>query len=78
MFEPIGGSAPKYTGKNVINPLASIACGAMMLEHLGEEEASVAVEAAIMDVTANRIKDLGAGRMGHSTSEVGDMVVERI
>ncbi len=78
MFEPIGGSAPKYTGKNIINPLASIACGAMMLEHLGEEEASKAVENAIMDVTANKIKDLGAGKMGYSTSEVGDLVAERI
>ena len=35
MFEPIGGSAPKYTGMNVINPLAAIACGGMMLEQLG-------------------------------------------
>ena len=40
MFEPIGGSAPKYTGKNVINPLAAICAGAMMLEHLGEEKAA--------------------------------------
>jgi len=78
MFEPIGGSAPKYTGKNVINPLASISCGAMMLEHLGETEAATAIENAIMDVTANKIKDLGAGKMGYSTSEVGDLVAERI
>jgi 3-isopropylmalate dehydrogenase len=63
MFEPIGGSAPKYTGKNVINPLASISCGAMMLDHLGEEEAALAIEKAIMDVTANKLKDMGAGRM---------------
>jgi 3-isopropylmalate dehydrogenase len=78
MFEPIGGSAPKYTGKNVINPLASIACGAMMLEHLGEVKAAQAVENAIMDVTANKLKDLGAGKMGYSTTEVGDLVAERI
>jgi 3-isopropylmalate dehydrogenase len=78
MFEPIGGSAPKYTGMNVINPLAAIACGAMMLEHLGEAEAAVAVEKAIMDVTANKLKDLGAGRMGYSTTEVGDLVAERV
>jgi len=78
MFEPIGGSAPKYTGKNIINPLASISCGAMMLDHLGEEKAAVAIEQAIMDVTANKIKDLGAGRMGYSTSEVGDIVAERV
>jgi 3-isopropylmalate dehydrogenase len=78
MFEPIGGSAPKYTGKNIINPLASIACGAMMLEHLGEEKAARAVENAIMYITANKLKDLGAGRMGFSTTEVGDLVAERI
>ena len=78
MFEPIGGSAPKYTGKNVINPLAAICAGAMMLDTLGEEKAADAVEAAVMDVTAAKIKDLGAGRMGYSTSEVGDMVAERI
>ena len=78
MFEPIGGSAPKYTGKNVINPLASIACGGMMLEHLGEDKAALAIEEAIMDVTGHKIKDMGAGRMGYSTSEVGDMVTERL
>lgn len=78
MFEPIGGSAPKYTGKNVINPLASIACGAMMLEHLGEGKAASAVENAIMDVTAHKLKDMGAGKMGYSTTEVGDLVAERI
>ena len=78
MFEPIGGSAPKYTGKNVINPLAAIACGAMMLEHLGEEQAARAIEKAIMDVTANKLNDLGAGKMGFSTTEVGDLVAERV
>ncbi len=78
MFEPIGGSAPKYTGKNVINPLAAIASGAMMLDHLGETDAALKIEEAIMDVTANKLKDMGAGRMGYSTSEVGDLVAERI
>jgi 3-isopropylmalate dehydrogenase len=78
MFEPIGGSAPKYTGKNVINPLASIAAGAMMLDHLGETKAALAIESAIMDVTANKLKDMGAGRMGYSTTEVGDLVAERV
>jgi 3-isopropylmalate dehydrogenase len=78
MFEPIGGSAPKYTGKNVINPLAAICCGQMMLDYLGEEKAAVAIENAVIDVTANKIKDLGAGKMGYSTTEVGDMVAERV
>ena len=78
MFEPIGGSAPKYTGQNIINPLAAISCGSMMLDHLGETEAALAIEKSIMNVTANKIKSLGAGKMGYSTSEVGDMVAKGI
>ena len=78
MFEPIGGSAPKYTGMNVINPLAAIACGGMMLEQLGEAKAAQAIENAIMGVTASKLKDLGAGKMGFSTTEVGDLVAERV
>lgn len=75
MFEPIGGSAPKYTGKNVINPLAAIGALAMLLEHIGETEAASAVENAIRQVCAHNLKSLAAGRMGYSTSEVGDLVV---
>jgi len=75
MFEPIGGSAPKYTGKGVINPLAAISALQMLLEHLGEEKASRLVEKGII-YTAQRLKSLSAGRMGYSTEEVGDMVVE--
>jgi 3-isopropylmalate dehydrogenase len=78
MFEPIGGSAPKYTGKNVINPLAAIGASAMMLQTLGEEKAASAMEAAIMDVTANKMKSMAAGKMGYSTTEVGDLVAERV
>jgi len=78
MFEPIGGSAPKYTGKNIINPLASIAAGGMMLEHLGEAKAAAAIEAAIIEVTSKKLKDMGAGKMGYSTTEVGDLVAERV
>ncbi len=74
MFEPIGGSAPKYTGKNVINPLAAICAGAMMLEHLGETETATSIERAVMEVTGKRLKSLAAGQMGYSTTEVGDMV----
>jgi 3-isopropylmalate dehydrogenase len=78
MFEPIGGSAPKYTGKNIINPLASIASGAMLLDELGETEAALAIEKAVMDVTGNKLKSMAAGRMGYSTTEVGDLVAERL
>lgn len=76
MFEPIGGSSPKYAGKNIINPLAAICAGAMMLEYLGEIDASNAIEKAVMKVTSNDIKSLSAGEMGYSTSEVGDLVVK--
>jgi 3-isopropylmalate dehydrogenase len=78
MFEPIGGSAPKYTGMNIINPLAAICAGAMMLETLGEVTAAKAIEDAVKDVTATKIKSLSAGKMGYSTSEVGDLVAERV
>ncbi|MBW1971695.1 MAG: 3-isopropylmalate dehydrogenase [Deltaproteobacteria bacterium] len=75
MFEPIGGSAPKYAGKNVINPLAAISALQMMLEYLGEEKAASKVEKGIM-FALSKIKDLSAGKMGYSTTEVGDMVAE--
>ncbi len=76
MFEPIGGSAPKYTGKNVINPLAAICAGMMMLEHLGEEEAAKAIENAVIKVCRDHLKSLAAGKMGYSTTEVGDLVAD--
>ena len=75
MFEPMGGSAPKYTGQNVINPLAAIAALQMMLETLGEAEAAAAVERGVM-YACTRLESLAAGRMGYSTTEVGDMVAE--
>ncbi len=74
MFEPIGGSAPKYTGKNVINPLAAICAGAMMLEELGEAAAARAIEQAVINVTTHKVRNLGAGKMGYSTTQVGDLV----
>ncbi len=79
MFEPIGGSAPKYTGKNVINPLAAICSGAMLLETLGEEEAAASIDKAVNDTLASgKIKSLSAGRMGMGTTEVGDMVASKV
>jgi 3-isopropylmalate dehydrogenase len=76
MFEPIGGSAPKYTGKNVINPLAAICASQMMLDYLGEIEAAKAIEDAVKKVVSQDLKSLSAGRMGYSTTEVGDLVIE--
>ncbi|MEK6527468.1 MAG: 3-isopropylmalate dehydrogenase [Nitrospirota bacterium] len=78
MFEPIGGSAPKYKGKNMINPLAAICAAGMMLEHLGEENAGRTIEQAVMKVTTGNIKSLAAGQMGHTTTEVGDLVVKYV
>jgi len=75
MFEPIGGSAPKYTGQGVINPLAAICAAAMMFRTLGEKAVADDIESAVKQVTATRLKSLAAGRMGYSTSEVGDLVV---
>jgi len=75
MFEPIGGSAPKYTGKGVINPLAAICAGGMMLDALGESKAAEQLERAVMQVTGTKLKSLAAGKMGYSTSEAGDLVV---
>jgi len=74
MFEPIGGSAPKYTGQGVINPLAAIAAGQMLLAHLGHAAAAAAVEQAVVKTIQNDLKDLAAGKMGLSTSQVGDRV----
>lgn len=75
MFEPIGGSAPKYTGQNIINPVAAIAAVQMMLDHLGETGAALQVENAVKKVISTKLKSLSAGKMGYSTSEVGDLVV---
>ncbi len=78
MFEPIGGSAPKYSGKNVINPLAAICALGMLLDELGEASAAKMVENSVMFITANKLKSLSAGKMGYSTSEVGNLVVENL
>ena len=77
MFEPIGGSAPRYTGQNVINPIAAICAVGMLLDDIGEQEAAKAVEDAVA-ATTPKMKSMSAGRMGYSTSEVGDMVAEAV
>ncbi len=84
MFEPIGGSAPKYTGKNVINPIAAIASMAMLLSETGRKlddpklaAAGRRVEQAII-ATTPKMKSQSAGRMGYSTTEVGDLVCDAL
>ena len=76
MFEPIGGSAPKYAGKGVINPLAAIMAGEMMLRNFNEDSYAERIEKSVMKVLKEHLKSLSAGKMGYSTSEVGDLVVK--
>ena len=79
MFEPMGGSAPKYTGKNVINPLATICAGGMMMDTLGEPVIAKAVDQAVHDALASgKIKSLSAGKMGMGTREVGDLIAKLV
>jgi len=78
MFEPIGGSAPKYAGKDVINPMAAVCAAQMMLEHLGENEAADLLFRAVQKVVAEDLESLDAGRMGMGTQAVGDKVAEAV
>jgi len=79
MFEPMGGSAPKYTGQNVINPIAAIAAAGMMLDTLGETAAATAIDKAVTGVlNSGKIKSLAAGKMGMGTTQVGDLVAAMV
>ncbi|HEX9692415.1 MAG TPA: 3-isopropylmalate dehydrogenase [Gemmatimonadales bacterium] len=78
MFEPIHGSAPKYTGKNVACPLGSILAVAMMLDYLGEPGAAARVEQAVTDLLQSGKVKTADARSGIATDAMGDMVVERV
>ena len=78
MFEPMGGSAPKYTGQGVINPIAAISAMSMLLEHTGHQAAGRRIWQAVQTVTGTKMKSQAAGKMGYSTSEVGDLVVDAL
>jgi 3-isopropylmalate dehydrogenase len=79
MFEPIGGSAPKYTGLDVINPLAAICAGGMMLETLGESAAALAIDKAVTGALASgKFKSMSAGKMGMGTAAVGDLIASGV
>jgi 3-isopropylmalate dehydrogenase len=78
MFEPIGGSAPKYTGMQIINPIAAVSAAQIMLETLGQDRGADMIERAVIKVLKEDIKDVGAGKMGYSTSQVGDLIAEHI
>jgi 3-isopropylmalate dehydrogenase len=78
MFEPIHGSAPKYTGKGVINPLATISAAQMMLDHLEEYDGSRLIEQAIISLlSSGKIKDLST-KSGYKTHEIGDIVADLV
>jgi 3-isopropylmalate dehydrogenase len=78
MFEPIGGSAPKYTGKQIINPVAAISAAQLMLETVGESQAAFMIEQGVIKVLRDDLEDVAAGKMGYTTKEVGDLVVDYI
>ncbi len=78
MFEPMGGSAPKYTGQNVINPIAAINAASMLLEQSGYPQAGQRVMKAVQSVTGTKMKSQAAGKMGHGTREIGDLVCEAL
>jgi 3-isopropylmalate dehydrogenase len=78
MFEPMGGSAPKYTGQNVINPIAAINAMSMLLEQCGKPESAARVMQAIRHVTGTKMKSQAAGKMGYGTREVGDLVCQAL
>ncbi len=78
MFEPMGGSAPKYTGQNAINPIAAISAMSMLLDQAGFTGAAQRVLSAIQIVTGTKMKSQAAGKMGYSTTEVGDLVCDAL
>jgi 3-isopropylmalate dehydrogenase len=78
MFEPMGGSAPKYKGQNKINPMAAIAAAHMMIDYLGEEGGAKILLDAMKAVLKKHLKSLEAGKMGYGTKEVGDLVARYI
>jgi 3-isopropylmalate dehydrogenase len=77
MFEPMGGSAPKYTGKNIINPIAAIGAIGLLLNEVGQTKAAKKIEQAIIKTTP-KMKSQSAGKMGYSTTEVGDLVAKTV
>jgi 3-isopropylmalate dehydrogenase len=77
MFEPVHGSAPDLAGKGWANPIAAVLSAVMCLQHLGEEDAAAAVEAAAISVLPE-LKTMGGADMGMSTSEIGQLIAQRV
>jgi len=82
MFEPIGGSAPKYTGMDIINPLACILAGGLMLAHIGEEAAAAAIEESVVKyINSPEFPGLSASEIkakGMTTQRIGDIVAGNV
>ena len=82
MFEPIGGSTPKYTGMNVVNPLAAIESGRMMLEHLGAKAAAKRIEDSVADfLQSGKLGGLSARDVeesGLGTDGIGDAIAHGV
>ena len=68
----------KATGQNIINPVAAISAAQIMLSTLGEDEAASRIDAAVAKALRENIKDLGAGKMGYTTKEVGDLIADYV
>jgi 3-isopropylmalate dehydrogenase len=77
MFEPVHGSAPKFAGKNIANPIGAIASASLMLETLGLKDEAAAVDAAILKaVEDNQVTPDVGGRLG--TRDAGDFIAARV
>jgi 3-isopropylmalate dehydrogenase len=77
MFEPVHGSAPDIAGTGKANPLAAVLSAGMLAEFLGEPEVAARLERAVGAVLS-KLGGTTAATMGHSTSEVGDMIADHI
>jgi 3-isopropylmalate dehydrogenase len=77
MFEPVHGSAPKFAGRNIANPIGAIASAALMLETLGLEKEAAAIDAAILTaVRENQVTSDIGGKLG--TREAGNYIAQQI
>jgi isocitrate dehydrogenase (NAD+) len=78
VFEPVHGSAPKYTGMDKVNPLATILSGVMMLKHLGEQDAAARIAKAVETVLSegkHLTYDLGGAA---KSSEMAEAIAEKL
>jgi len=84
VFEPVHGSAPRYAGKNKVNPTATILSGVLMLQYLGEEERAQRLEKAVLEVLHERkaiTYDLVPGRdesKAVGTAEMADAIIKKL